>query len=233
MQLDILEVIGPLVVGIVGSVHCLGMCGPLVLAYSVHLKNPQGASGQSLFRAGVLHHAAFHSGRLFTYVLLGGVAAGFLGQYGLGRMFNLRSGITISGGVLMVLLGCVLLGILRFPRLVTIPSNKTAKLWTRLLPPLFQSRSMGSKLILGVATGFLPCGLSWSMILKAATCRDALDGLLTMLAFGLGTVPLLLATGLSASLISLKARIFGERIAAVSVIIMGLILIFKGVRAIV
>ena len=232
MDSQILDVIGPLVVGLVGSVHCLGMCGPLVLAYSLHLKADQ-KPGAQLFRMGLLHHVAFHSGRLFTYAFLGALAAGFLGQYGLQRIFNLRSAVTVTGGALMILFGVVLLGIVSFPQFMSIPSDGSAKLWGRVLPPLFRSRTIGSKLILGLATGFLPCGLSWSMVLKSATCPTATGGFLTMAAFGLGTVPLLFATGLSTSFLSLKMRIFGERIAAVSIIIMGLILFFKGVRTLV
>jgi sulfite exporter TauE/SafE len=55
---------------LVGSLHCLWMCGPLVLAYSLHIKGREAPASKSLFRAGLLHHAAFHSGRLFTYGFL-------------------------------------------------------------------------------------------------------------------------------------------------------------------
>ncbi len=208
------------------------MCGPLVLAYSLHLKGDQKPRPE-LFRAGLMHHAAFHCGRLFTYAFLGAFAAGFLGQDGLQRIFNLRSTVTVAGGALMILFGAALLGAVPFPRLMSIPSGGSANLWGRVLPPLFRSQSIGSKLLLGWTTGFLPCGLSWSMVLKSATCPTATGGFLTMAAFGLGTVPLLFATGLSTSFISLKMRVFGERIAAVSVIIMGLILLAKGVRVLV
>jgi hypothetical protein len=83
---------------------------------------------------------------------------------------------------------------------------------------------------LGLATGFLPCGLSWAMIAKAATTHSLPLGFLTMVAFGLGTVPALFATGVSASFLSIKVRILGEKIAALSLIAMGLVLITKGGR---
>jgi sulfite exporter TauE/SafE len=85
-------------------------------------------------------------------------------------------------------------------------------------------------MLLGLAAGFLPCGLSWAMIIKAATTQDVTAGFLTMGAFGLGTVPALFLMGFSASFLSLKARFLGERIAAFSLLAMGLILIFKGGR---
>ena len=81
---------------------------------------------------------------------------------------------------------------------------------------------------LGLTVGFLPCMLSWAMVIKAATTQSLFAGFLTMVSFGLGTVPALFLTGLSASLLSLKIRFLGERVAAASVIAMGIILIFKG-----
>jgi uncharacterized protein len=78
--------------------------------------------------------------------------------------------------------------------------------------------------------GFLPCGLSWAMIVKAATTQSSLAGFLIMVAFGLGTVPALFLPGISASLLSLRSRLVGERLAALSVIVMGLILVFKGAK---
>ena len=73
--------------------------------------------------------------------------------------------------------------------------------------------------------------LSWAMVLKAGTTGNPLSGFLTMVLFGLGTVPVLFFVGLSASVISLKMRITGERIAGISIIVMGLILVLKGVRS--
>jgi sulfite exporter TauE/SafE len=70
--------------------------------------------------------------------------------------------------------------------------------------------------------------LSWAMIIKAATMENLIGGFLTMIAFGLGTIPALFFTGVSASLLSVKVRFLGERAAAVSVIVMGLILVYKG-----
>jgi len=83
---------------------------------------------------------------------------------------------------------------------------------------------------LGLATGFLPCGLSWAMIAKAASSQNMSAGFLTMAAFGLGTVPALFATGLSSTVVSARVRFQGERIAAASLIVMGMIMIIKGGR---
>ena len=227
-----LDVLAPFLIGFVGSLHCLGMCGPLVIAYSLHIKRPDEkttVTGASSFQIGLFHHLFFHLGRLLTYGLLGALAAGLFYLADLKIVFlNLRGGITLLGGMVMIFFGLVLLKILPLPGFLTVSSMAAGSFWGKRLPPLFKSQHLGSKMALGLATGFLPCGLSWAMIAKAATAGHVAVGFLTMVAFGLGTVPALFVTGFSASYISLRMRLLGERIAAISVIVMGLIMVMKG-----
>lgn len=228
-----LDLFASFFIGFVGSLHCLGMCGPLVMAYSLHLR-PEDSSRtipvKTLWSRGISHHLAFHAGRILTYGLLGALAAILTHLTAFNQVLgNLRGGFTLGAGALMVLLGLILLKVLPFP-LLSLPSFGPNSYWGKILPPLFRSQSLSSKLALGLATGFLPCLLSWAMIVKAASTGNPLTGFFVTTSFGLGTVPALFFTGLSASLLSLKARFFGERIAAVSVILMGMILIFKGTR---
>ncbi|MDY0042528.1 MAG: sulfite exporter TauE/SafE family protein [Desulforhabdus sp.] len=229
-----LELLAPFSIGFIGSLHCLGMCGPLVLAYSLHIRSDQKQPTDTLstaWKSGFWHHSGFHLGRIITYGLLGALAAGLFHLADLSRFFaDLRGSMTLLGGALMVLIGLVLLHVLPLPSFLTSVPTGTDTLWGRSVPRLLRSHSVGSKLLLGLATGFLPCGLSWAMIIKAATTQNPAAGFLTMAAFGLGTVPALFLTGLSASVLSLKTRILGEKVAAVSVIAMGLILVFKGAK---
>jgi uncharacterized protein len=230
-----LDLAGPFIVGFLGSFHCLGMCGPLVVAYALHLRpslERNTALNPRPWKSGLLHHAAFHSGRLLTYGFLGLLTSGFVHLIDLRLISSdLRASVTLLGGVLMVFAGLALLRVISFsiPLFIFTPGSKP--LLNRWIPLLFQSQYMTSKLALGILTGFLPCMLSWSMVLKAATTGNLFLGFLTMVLFGLGTVPVLFLTGLSASMISIQMRSAGERIAALSVIFMGLILILKGVRS--
>ena len=230
----LLDLLAPFVIGFVGSLHCLGMCGPLVLAYSLHLRKSKNQVNErwiSSFQTSMIHHVSFHTGRILSYGFLGALAAGLFYLADLSRLFlHLRGGLTLLGGVLMVVLGFVLLRVLPLPGILTIPSPGQNSFPERLLHSLFRSHRLGSKMLLGLATGFLPCGLSWAMIAKAATTQNIPAGFLTMVSFGLGTVPVLFATGLSASLLSLRVRLLGERVAAVSIIVMGLIMVMKGTR---
>jgi len=226
------DLIAPLVIGFVGSLHCLGMCGPLVMAYSLHIGKPGGLTVTgvpSLWLNGLAHHLSFHLGRLFTYGLLGALAGALAHLASFNQFFSgLRSSLTLTGGILMILLGLVLLKILPLPSSMTDLSMTTGSFIARRLSPLFRSQSIASKIGLGFLTGFLPCMLSWAMIIKAATTQSPWGGFLTMFTFGLGTIPALFFIGLSASLLSLRARLLGERAAAISVIAMGLILVYKG-----
>jgi uncharacterized protein len=227
------DILSSFFIGFVGSLHCLGMCGPLIMAYSLHLcpADPsRTVSPKTLWSRGISHHLAFHAGRILTYGLLGALAAILANLTAFHQVLgNLRGGFTLGAGVLMVLLGLILLKALPFP-LLSLPSFGSESFWGKIFPRLFRAQSLFSKLALGLATGFLPCMLSWAMIVKAAATGDASAGFLIAASFGLGTVPALFLTGLSASLLSQRARFFGERIAAVSVILMGAILIFKGTR---
>jgi uncharacterized protein len=215
-------------VGFLGSLHCLGMCGPIIIAYSLHSKsyrNSVSDSGASIFQGEIFHHLAFHLGRVITYGFLGAMAGLLFYLANLDRLFlHLRSGMTLVGGVLMIFLGLVLIRVIPLPRFAILSPGKAP------IQRLLGSQTLYSRVALGMAVGFLPCGLSWAMIVKAATTNNIVAGSLTMVAFGLGTVPALLLPGISASLLSLRVRIVGERLAALSVIAMGLILVFKGAK---
>ncbi len=224
------DLIVPFLFGLAGSGHCLGMCGPLVLAYSLHLRLPGPSAAKVLWPAGAGHHAAFHAGRLSAYGVLGAVAAWVVGTGGLYQVIGaVRSTVAFCGGVLMVLLGISLFGVI--PLRVRPLSAGGGAFSPAVFRRLFSSRRPAAKFSLGLAVGCLPCMLSFSMLVKAATTGRPYLGFLTMLCFGLGGLPALFFTGLSASLLSCKARLLGERTAAAMAVVMGLILIFKALQA--
>ncbi len=228
-----LDLLGPLVFGLVGSLHCLGMCGPLVLAYSLHL-NPSGQPQARIWPQSAFHHAAFHAGRLLTYGLLGALAGAIASLSGLQQAFaGLRTGATIAGGVIMLVLGLGLLGVLP-ARFFSIPAWGSSNVLARQYSShLSTSYTAVSKFVLGFLSGFLPCMLSFAMIVKAAATGHMVTGFLTMLLFGLGTVPILYGVGISASALSVRVRCAGERVAGGMVVVMGAILILKAARHII
>lgn len=212
-------------VGLAGSLHCVGMCGPIVLAYSLQVDR----AGQTLLsaRVGIGHHLVFHAGRILSYMVLGAVAGAVAHLVNLQAfMGHLRGIVSLVGGMLLVLMGLVLLKVLPLPRWAE-PSSGSVPWVTRWI----RSRGLGGRMALGVATGFLPCMLPWAMMVKAATSSGMAEALSIMALFGLGTVPALFLLGISATAISVRLRLLGERIASIAVISMGAILLYKGGRA--
>jgi sulfite exporter TauE/SafE len=222
------DLVSPLLFGLVGSVHCLGMCGPLVLAYSLHLRPGEAAKRPGFFPEGAAHHLAFHGGRLLTYGMLGGLAAGIIGIPAFHQVFEaLRSGVSVGGGILMLLFGFSLIGS-RTAGISSLSLPGSARIMGRAYRTLLTSKGLLPKAALGLLSGFLPCMLSFIMVVKAAATGSVLSGFLTMLLFGAGTVPILFFTGVSASHFSFKARILGERVAGGMVMAMGVMLILRG-----
>jgi len=174
-----------LVAGLIGSAHCFGMCGGIAGAMGM-------AAAQNGVRGGRLGLQAtlYNVGRITSYVVAG-VIVGLLGS-ALGDMIDLPSwSLWLRGttGLVLVLLG---LQIAFGWRLLTFLERGGARLWRRLSPlagRLLGKRGAINALGLGMLWGWLPCGLSYSMLLIAATTGTAVGGGAIMLAFGLGTLP--------------------------------------------
>jgi sulfite exporter TauE/SafE len=133
------EILWPFFIGLAGSLHCLGMCGPLVVAYS--LEAAQGvrasAAGAGSISSTLACHLAFHTGRVITYGIVGAVAGGFFEAADLGRFsHHFRSYLWAGGGVLLVLFGLAMLKVVPFPRFLTAGfGNPDSFLLSRPYPP--------------------------------------------------------------------------------------------------
>jgi sulfite exporter TauE/SafE len=200
------------VLGVVGSLHCVQMCGPIVLAYSLPLDRSRA------LRA----HLQYNAGRILTYTLLG-AAAGTAGHgIGLlGRLAGIASGARVAAGAAMIIAG--LLALARRPALPALITIRKS-VGRQLMAP-------SGKFRLGLTLGFLPCGLIYAALLKAVDSGTAVSGALTMLAFGLGTSLSLLGLGFVSSLAALRPRAWSTRLAAVSFMAAGVILVWRGLSA--
>lgn len=209
--------------GLVSSLHCVSMCGPLVLSYSLPL-------GARRFPEQIAAHAAYNAGRILTYSALGAIA-GLLGTTVgfVGNLAGFENAAAIAAGALMVIAGILMLDL--------VPSKKLQKLnplryTSRFLKPLgsrISSASVGSKFSLGLMLGFMPCGLVYAALLKSMATGTWLAGAWTMTAFGLGTALSLLGLGIFSSALSLKISRWGNRLAAISVLLLGLLMVTRGV----
>jgi sulfite exporter TauE/SafE len=214
-----------LVAGVLSSLHCVGMCGPIVLAYSVG--GAARTDGEATSTARMLGlHAAYNGGRILSYSLVGALA----GVFGMAFASVQTAGeyVSVVGGAVMVLAGLALLGLLPLP--AAFVKGTAGKGLVRLHGALLGSRSLGSKLALGVLTPLLPCGILYAMVLRAAAEHDMGRGALIMALFAAGMTPALWLMGSFSSVLSARLRKGAERLAAATVILMGILLILRGLH---
>ncbi len=172
-----------LLVGLLGSFHCVGMCGPIAFALPLKKRN--------LWHI-LLSRIFYNLGRIFTYALLGGI----VGLAGRGLLLS------SSQQWLSILIG---LGILVFWLLPSSISHRFGFLqpfqklnfWVKQkFSALFRQKSISSYLLVGLLNGFLPCGLVYLALAGAIATGEVVDGMLYMALFGLGTFPTMLVVSL-------------------------------------
>lgn len=196
-----------LVASLVGSLHCLGMCGGFVAFYA-GAPSRGGSSGR------LAAHLAYNGGRLVTYVLLG-AAAGALGQSLnlAGSLSGLREGAALVAGTLIVVWGGVLLLQAGGAHWATLPAPAwLSRSLSRVLPRLLDRPPVVRALVLGLSSTLLPCGWLYGFAATAAGSGDPARGALIMAVFWLGTLPALLGSGLG---IRALARTLGPRLGVV------------------
>ena len=210
-----MDLITPLTIGIVGSLHCMGMCGPIVVA--LPLKN------QNLFTR-ILGAILYNSGRVATYGVLG-LLFGLLGR-GI-HMAGFQQWTSIILGIAMIV--SVLFPFV-FREKITVGNllaGMAARLITRL-KKLFASRSYRSLLLIGLLNGLLPCGLVYVAIAGAISSGSVVSGSLFMVLFGLGTIPLLLLAALASDAIGQRIRVKMQRAVPYFVFFLGVLFILRG-----
>lgn len=172
-------------VGLLGGVHCAGMCGGIVGALSLQATPGRGA---------VPIHLAYNAGRIASYTLAGALA-GAIG-YAFGNLLPAQRGLYLLANLMLVAMGLYLLGATAPLALL---ERGGQRLWLRIQPAtkrFLPVRGPGQALPLGMLWGWLPCGLVYSALTTALAAGSAAHGALAMLAFGLGTLPNLLLAGL-------------------------------------
>jgi sulfite exporter TauE/SafE len=178
-----MELFSGLFVGIVGSAHCAGMCGPLALALPVL------QAGRAKFVTGRL---LYNIGRVVTYVLLGAVA-GLVGN----RLFMAGAQQTVSRVLGVVLLVAALTpALLKRFRAGSILMGRITTPVQRAIGALLQRSSLLALFVLGLVNGLLPCGLVYVALAAAVTTGDITRGVLVMMGFGIGTVPVMFVIAL-------------------------------------
>jgi len=182
------------VTGLLGSAHCFGMCAGLSGLFAVN------ASVVSL-RSQLPMAIVYNAGRILSYAFLG-ILVATVGQSVVRAIPDIAAPVRLAGGLLIVIVGLQVAFGWRF---LAPLEQAGATIWKRIAPAakgLLPVTTLPKALGLGLLWGWLPCGLVYSVLLLAATTANALNGGLVMIAFGIGTMPAMIMTGISASRLS-------------------------------
>ncbi len=205
--------------GLLGGLHCLGMCGGVSGSIALATTAPVRATSEHPFPVPV--HAAtgtssairrpwaaeanviaFNAGRLASYGIagalagmVGGIAAGWGPSAVISETTAARTALFVFANLMIVLAGLYLLGL---PQLLAPLERAAGLVWRKISPltrPLLPLRSPAHAALFGAIWGWIPCGMVYAMLLTAMGAGSASAGALTMLAFGAGTLPAMLAAG--------------------------------------
>lgn len=205
--------------GLFSTAHCIAMCGSVIGALTLSLP----ASVRQSPKAMLPYVLNYNLGRIISYALAGALVAALASPLNnIGGLDWLR----YLSVIFMIAMGLYLAGWL--PRFAQIEKIGTP-VW-RFLQPLGQKllpvKSLKQAFAFGAIWGWLPCGLVYAALVMAATSGDAVNGGLTMLAFGLGTLPAVMGAGLFVGFLSSIARnIWFRRAAGVLIMVMALVVL--------
>ncbi len=208
-----------LVSGMLGSAHCIGMCGGIAATMSL---------GTRSFGAAVIRQLLWSSGRIVTYVFLGLMTTAF----GVGILrkqsnaVSLQAAVAIVAGLLLITQGIHAIGWFKWRiRRREKPACVTRTVFAQFL----KGGSSAGAFVAGLLTGFLPCGLVYSFLALSVSTGSVVWGTSVMLSFGLGTIPVMLATGSGFSLATIAQRQQLLKVAAMCVIATGIMTMIRGV----
>lgn len=206
--------------GLLGSSHCVGMCGGFVVTLG---------TTKTRWRDNLTRQVIYCVGRIFTYTLGGGIAgfAGWRLQQALPAITNLQAAFAILAGVLLIMQGLMSAGLLR-PLVGA--AAKPSCLAIRFFASLLHARDATHVFLAGLLNGLLPCGLVYAYLALAASAGELWSGALTMTLFGLGTMPLMVLVGCGGNLVNLAIRRKLIRAAAWCVVITGLLSLVRGIE---
>jgi sulfite exporter TauE/SafE len=211
------EILAAFFIGLVGSLHCIGMCGPIAIALPV-----PSSSNLSFLTGRILYNL----GRVVTYSFLG-VLLGLIG-----------SKIALAGAqqVVSVILGVIVIVAVILPQkyknyFAQHPIiQKFAQPLKNNIGVLFKKGTFSAMFLIGILNGFLPCGLVYVALAGAIASGDAISGAAVMILFGLGTVPSMFAASVFGKFINIGIRTKIRKAVPVLAILLGVIFILRGLN---
>lgn len=212
-----MEILSGLILGLAGSFHCVGMCGPIVL--SLPAGNPRSVS----FTIG---RVLYNSGRIMTYSFLGALF-GLLGNRIF--LFGLQQGLSVLTGI--VILFTVFFTMKSRNILTGIPFlNSFFVKFKIAFSRIYKIKSKPAMFFTGILNGFLPCGFVYIGLSGAMLTGAVADGALYMFLFGLGTVPLMLGLSFFSNFVNLKLRKNIAKLIPAFTVVLALLFIARGLN---
>ena len=203
------------ILGLLGSVHCVGMCGPIAFIIPVDRSNGLRRNFQIFL---------YHLGRILTYAIIG-LIFGLLGK-GI-YLFGVQQHLSIAIGAIMILL--VIVPYKYFNRYkLTLPITRSVSKIKNVLGNELKKKTADTIFTIGFLNGFLPCGLVYMAVFGALASGNAWQGSLYMVLFGLGTIPLMTAAIYLGNFLKGKARNYLNRSIPVIIVIIGILFILRG-----
>ncbi len=204
-----------IILGLMGSLHCVGMCGPIAFMLPVDRENNLKKFSQIFI---------YHFGRLLAYGIIG-LVFGLLGK-GL-YVFGMQQKLSIAIGILMIFV--VLIPYKTFSKYnLSKPVYKLISKVKNRLGQELKKKTPDTFLTIGFLNGFLPCGLVYMALFGAIAMGNALEGSLYMILFGLGTVPLMTTAIYFSGILKGGLRQKVQKAIPVFVIIVGALFIIRG-----
>lgn len=201
--------------GLLGSIHCVGMCGPLVMSLPLGDKNG--------FEKGIAI-GLYHIGKIGSYAMLGIVFAMLGSQF---PMYKLQQNLSVVIGLIMVVY-VLYVFVLKPPHFTHL--NFLYRPLVGLISKLFKQKRIVLFLLIGFLNGLLPCGMVYVALTSALATQHVLQGGILMLFFGLGTVPALLLVSWGGQFMSVSVRKQLQSWLPVFIVTMGLFLIIRGMN---
>jgi len=184
--------------GLAGSPHCLGMCGGIVVAIALHARNT-GAGARRLILL------TYNLGRIFTYILLGAIAGSLGASLDVLSMKMAANWVFVAANLFVFLVGMASLAQVSSFSLYSLESSG-GKAFSGILRWAVSDTGFIRTFILGMALGFLPCGLVYAPLIAAAASGRPATGAAMMAALGLGTLPMLFFFGTASAALSDRLR---------------------------
>ena len=204
-----------LLIGLLGSLHCVGMCGPLVLLLPIQHQNPYRRAFGALI---------YTFGKAITYTFFG-IIFGLIGQSFVA--FGLQQALSITIGVLMLLAGLINLLQVKWITLEVKLSNAFAFIRNALSKSV-RKEKVSSLFLFGMLNGLLPCGLVYTAAAASIETGSTINGALFMFLFGLGTLPMMWSIIFFGATIQTGFRNQLKRIIPITLLLMGTLLLLRG-----